>query len=820
MKTKTFLLLLLTAAATAYAAESTTGVSERREKPAASSNDGFPTGDHLLSDGTFVAVVGAGPRPHLDFYGFPTTNAYGSILDFRHRGTGFDNDVMIGSPVLAFESRLIYPVYSSVEVADDGTAIHAVATGNLDDPRRRFEVSTTYGLRPGSGIIDVRSRLLNTGTEKLERVRFSLHDEAKRFYSFRPYVTSRHRKLRFQVVPRPDYSLGWVDLNPRDDSGDPLRVSLTPGEAHEFRYALTIDSDCGRLLATIFRLMDVEATPVVIRFEDLGAGPFEVVVREVASQSVFFRAFRGDPSPLTVTLPPGTYKVTGNFFPAVAETVLTVGREGTECTLVNPARGRVRIAVRDETGDPVPGKVTFLGLHPTPSPYFQPHDPVKSGLAWERVKNSVFPGLTDLKLELPVGRYLVSASRGPEHTQDQTVVEVFTDQLTELRFLVKRVVDTAGMVAVDAHMHTLKSDGSVTAEERVVSVVAEGIEVAVATDHFFRHDYAPAVEAAGLKDWLRVIVGSEISIRNPLDYEYTLDFSLFPLDPGESGWSAVETLSDEIAPIFEATRKRYPDALIQINHPRRGTWDYLVNYELDPESAATAREGFWTGFDLLEVLNGPSLRSSNNSKTVNDWLNLLARGFFFPAMASSDAHRIDVDGPGYSRTYAYVTDRDLKKVDIAAVIESLRSGRSFVTNGPIVELTVNDRYLPGDTLVAVEGEVEIHIEVRAAPWILVDEARVFVNRQVVHVLPVEAAPGSVQRLRRDVRLELADDAFIVVEVTGRGSLYPVVQERSWTGLQADAVTPYALTNPVFVDIDGNGRFDPPLPRTIQLLPAK
>jgi len=88
------------------------------------------------------------------------------------------------------------------------------------------------------------------------------------------------------------------------------------------------------------------------------------------------------------------------------------------------------------------------------------------------------------------------------------------------------------------------------------------------------------------------------------------------------------------------------------------------------------------------------------------------------------------------------------------------------------------------------------------------------------VLPVEAAPGSVRRLVRDLRLELAEDAFIVVEVMGTGSLYPVVQQRSRSGLQADAVTPYALTNPVFVDVDGNGRFDPPLPRTIQLLPAE
>jgi hypothetical protein len=810
------LLLLFMAAAAAHTAEPKTELSALKEQPAS----GLPDGDHLLSNGTFAAVVGASPRPHLDFYGFPTTNAHGSIHDFRHRGTGFDNSMMIGSPILSFESRLIYPVYSSVEVTDDGASIHAVATGEVDGPAQQFEISTTYSIRPDSGIIDLRSRLLNTGTGTLERVRLSLHFDVEGVYSFRPRLSSRHQEVQFRVDLRPDRSVGWIDFNPRDEDGDLLSVNLAPGEAQEIRYALAVDDDCGTLLATIYRLMEVQATPVVIHFEDLEADLFEVVVRDVVNDSVFFRTFREEPSPLEVTLPPGTYTVTGNFFPAVAETVLRVGGEETECLLVNPPRGRVSIAVRDKAGDPVPGKVTFFGLHPTTSPYFRPNDPVKSSLRWERFKNSVFPGLADLELELPVGTYLVSASRGPEHTLDQTVAEVFADQPTQLHFLVDRVVDTEGMVAVDAHMHTLHSDGSVTPEKRVASLVAEGIEVVVATDHFFRLDLTPAVDAAGMQDYLKAIAGSEISIRNPLDYEYTLDFSLWPLGPGESGWSAVETLSEEVAPIFEATRKRYPDALIQINHPRRGPWEYLVNYELDPESAATAREGFWTGFDLLEVLNGPSLESSNNSETVNDWLNLLARGFFFPATASSDAHHIDGNSPGYSRTYAYVDDGDLSEVDIADVVESLKSGRSFVTNGPIVELTVNDRHLPGDTLSAIDGEVDIHFEVRTAPWILVEEARVYVNREIVRVLPVEDGADSVRRLVADVSLELEDDAFIVVEVMGAGSLYPVVQERSWTGLQVDAVTPYALTNPVFVDVDGNGRFDPPLPRTIRLLPAK
>ncbi len=775
--------------------------------------------DLVLSDGAFVAVVGGSVRPHLDFYGYPTANAFGSILDFRPTDTEPHDDVTIGSPVLDFESRRLYVVYASVEAADDGSVIHAAMAGEAGDTGHEVRIDTTYSLRPGAGILDIRSTLTNTGTEPLENLRFSLHDGVEQFYVFSPYDAARHRKLQFEIIPRPDSSLGWVDLNPRDHDGQPMAVNLAPGQAHEVRYALATDHDSGGALRQVYPLLGVDATPVTIRVEDFQGGPFEVVVRDRASGAVFFRTFSRNPSPVRAVLPPGLYTVTGNLFPAVVDTVLSVGSDEAGCALVNPPRGRVAVALRNRDGAAVPGKVTFLGVGDTPSPYFQPHDPVQSGRAWEEVKNSLFPGLADLEVELPVGTYLASASRGPEYSLDQKVVEVLADRQATLSFVVERVVDTTGLVAVDPHSHTVRSDGAVTAEERVKSLVAEGVEVAVATDHFFRHDLTPAVQAAGLEQYIHVIAGTEVSIRNPRDFEYTLDFNLYPLDPGDSGWSAPETLADEVAPIFEATRRRYPDALIQVNHPRYSSWDYLNSYRLDPESAATAREGFWTGFDLLEVLNGPSTRSSSNADTIRDWLNLLARGFFFPAVGSSDAHQVDTEEAGYSRTYVYVDDPDVGSVDTAAVADALRRGRSFVTNGPIVELATSQGALPGDVVSAAGGVVELLIDVRAAPWIRVDEARVIVNRDVVRVLPVDVSSETVQRLLEKVHLELTRDAFVVVEVTGGASLFPVVQVASRTGRSEDAVTPYALTNPIFIDVDGNGRFDPPLPGIISPVAA-
>jgi len=62
-----------------------------------------------------------------------------------------------------------------------------------------------------------------------------------------------------------------------------------------------------------------------------------------------------------------------------------------------------------------------------------------------------------------------------------------------------------------------------------------------------------------------------------------------------------------------------------------------------------------------------------------------------------------------------------------------------------------------------------------------------------------------------VDLELKADAYLVVEVVGTQSLYPVVQQPARDGLLEEAALPYAITNPVFIDVDGNGLFDAPGP---------
>lgn len=69
----------------------------------------------------------------------------------------------------------------------------------------------------------------------------------------------------------------------------------------------------------------------------------------------------------------------------------------------------------------------------------------------------------------------------------------------------------------------------------------------------------------------------------------------------------------------------------------------------------------------------------------------------------------------------------------------------------------------------------------------------------------------------EFNLKLKEDSYIAVEVLIKKSLFPVLQAKSWSGSLMNATLPYGLTNPVFVDVDGNGTFDLPLPEIIELV---
>jgi hypothetical protein len=772
-------------------------------------------GDLFLTDGKYAAVLGAGVRPITTSANYPFGQAMGSLLSFVPAGKNIASDLNIGSPVIRIKDKTHHLGYSSINQVKSGAFgpdVRFKASCQFADKEGRTAViETVYTFAPTKGRLDIVSTLTNTGKSEIEELSYSLFSDTYSRFFFSPYHEKKFPRMNFRVYQKKGHFLGWISFNPVESGGARYPGRLAPGEKCELRYTLLVNASDEDLLQGIYQILDASPVKAAVAFKDYGGEWLEITVREAVSSAVFFRSILADPIYHEILLPPGIYVFQAHFFPAQAEEMLEVKADGENvCTLQSPSLGKVKIRIKDGRGEPVPGKVTFLGLAPTRSPYFRPENPVETGRGWEGFKNSCFPAEDGLEVELPVGTYLAYAARGPEYSLDQKVVEIVKEKNRDLVFVIDRVVETPGLIALDPHLHTTRSDGSPSIAERIRSVVAEGIEVAVATDHNTVSDYGPALKKLHLEGRLTVIPGCEVTTQELIHY------NTYPMQirPGEEGNGAIDASADAPGPLFAASRQKDPGVLLQVNHPRAGYLGYFNNLDLEQESAATSLPALDMSFDLLEVMNGPYFYSSNQS-AIEDWFHLLNRGYYFPIVGSSDSHGIDRGEPGYSRTYVQYSGGDAAALDRKSLLESLKKGRSFTSNGPLLSFQVEGRAAQGDTVPARDGRVDIQIEAWSAPWVAVDELRIVMNGQRRVIFPVPPSADPVKKFKQSISLTLNEDTYICVEALGGKTLFPVLQRPSRTGALEDGTVPYALTNPVFVDVDGNGRFDPPLSEKIR-----
>ena len=792
-------------------------------------------GDVLVSDGKNLVLFGGTDRVLRSYYRYPIEHTLGSVLGYVPKGKGLMSDMVTGSPYIRIKNKSRYLNYSSFSTIpqkeEDGSLLFLAVAHYIGEKGENAEVKTLYHLTPESGKIDITSTVKNTGRVRLEDLHYSLYcySNSGEAYSFSPFkeadssgssaFSSGGSRLPFWVYPKKGHYLGWIDHNPiqaiyQPISWESVSMNLDPGKSFEARYVLLVDIEIEDLLKNIYGILSVPAAKVKIDTADFQGKLMEVVIQDMSSR-VFFRSFFEKPQPLAVMLPQGIYSVRANFFPAIVENLLSVDAEKENaCLLQDPPKGKVKISIRNSAGTFVPGKTTFFGLDPTRTPYFMPENPLETHNAHEHFKNSCFPQAGGLEVDLPAGTYMISASRGPEYTLDQRVVEVQKESWQEVVFQIEKVVETTDLISVDPHMHTLNSDGRMTIAERIKSVVAEGVDVAISTDHNFLSDFPSALKESGLDEYLATLVGEEVS---PLDLNeiYMPEFNRYPLSirKDEPGNGAVDIrFFENNTPIIWESRRKDPGALIQVNHPRASGYGYFTYYQLDPKTAATALKGFDTSFDLLEVMNGPFFSHGNNSEVIEDWLHLLNRGYYFPIVGSSDSHGIDRAEPCYARTYVFYKGEKGNKLDTSALIQAMKKGQSFVSTGPIIEFAVNNKSIPGNTITVEKGKVDVGIKVQSAPWISVDEVRIIINGERKIILPVKAPREQILKFQDRISLNLEYDSYIAIEVLGNETLFPVVQRSTKYDGYEYGPLPYALTNPLFVDVDGNGRFDPPLPK--------
>ena len=172
-----------------------------------------------------------------------------------------------------------------------------------------------------------------------------------------------------------------------------------------------------------------------------------------------------------------------------------------------------------------------------------------------------------------------------------------------------------------------------------MSLLAEGVEYAAATDHNIVTDYAPAIAAL---DAARASAVRRASRSRRTRGGTSIATRTRGPTPPYAGTPAE---------IFGAVRGSADHALIQVNHPRMGDIGYFNRARLDCKTGSADAGGFSYDFDVIEVFNGFERDLPTIEGNLQDWYGLLASGRRYTAVGNSDSHRLVTQWAGYPRTY-------------------------------------------------------------------------------------------------------------------------------------------------------------------------
>jgi hypothetical protein len=419
---------------------------------------------------------------------------------------------------------------------------------------------------------------------------------------------------------------------------------------------------------------------------------------------------------------------------------------------------------------------------------------------------------------VPPGTYSLFITRGPEYEASETSVTIAGGDVVPISTTLDRTVDTIGWLAADLHVHVGYSfDSKLPAERRVISMVSNGIEVIAATDHNVNTDLAPVAAGLGYGgDLVSTVVGDEFNFREGHGGAYPVVY-----DPTQPGGGAIPWQTGCTPPLYGINCYTASDAfpmmhgqiagktVVTVNHPFWGGGDlgYFTNIgwgagTSNPLPSLLSTAGM---FDAMEILNGYQTNDTPENNLVADWFYLLSQGFKITALGSSDTHKINWVRSGWPRTWLRLdTDRPGDATgDLVA--DAIRKNRAVASTGPYVALQVDGADI-GDTVIPkTAGQVTIAVRVDAPDWINVDKLRVYVNGNLVKTIDI--APGQRPRWNGSFVQTVTADSWVVAFATGTQPLPPdVVGE--YSHVNGYEMKPWAITNPVFVDADGDGQWHP------------
>lgn len=795
-------------------------------------------GDYLLENALVRVLIDDIPRPH----GFADTG--GNLIDAAPVGA----EDRFASIFTMFNNRFGRQArYETISIVDagGGPATARIRVTGRDSEQPTLEVVTEYSLAPGDVFVRIDTTLTNLGSEPIQQMQVGDAIQWGLTTHFAPGWDNRGRN-----VPGDGHDIGGKTLDVEWVAGDGLgssygvaaptgtmelsngstwsdgnfaylSIPATGGSAGYSRFFVIGDGSIASISDRVQALRGTPRGTVAGRVTDLASGlPVAGAIVTITSGQCIgtpgavsrtIASSRADGT-YSADLPPGSYRVhvearDRGSAPCASVDVLAGVITTSDATLEQAAT--LNWTCRDTSGARVPCKVSLI--EPTvgdrlEGPTLGDTHALVGGYA-------ILSPEGGGSLGVPPGTYRAWITRGIEYSALVQDVTLGPGGSASLAAILDRVVDTTGWISADLHVHAANSaDSGVTFEMRAQQAACEGLEMVVPTDHDHVSDMSAAIASTGLARWVGTFPGNEVTT---LGWGHVNAYPLTP-DPSDVRGGALDHAGLSPAEIFAGLRADPKDPVVQINHPRAGGLGYFDLTALNPSTGESPDPLWSSDFDAVEVFNGKRLYQVG--AVLADWYHLLNRGLVVSGMGNTDTHQVFSQEIGYPRNFVMAGD-DPAAVGEAVFAAAVKAGRTSFTNGPFVEMTVQGE-APGRLVAASGGSVDVRIRVQAPSWIAVDVVNVVVNGRIAQSVPVPAT-AAVLRLDQTVAVDLDRDSWVAVEIEGGscetdannncvvagcpGRLDPVVPPLYGT----DPVCPYAHSNVVRIDVDGDGAFTPP-----------
>jgi TolB protein len=390
------------------------------------------------------------------------------------------------------------------------------------------------------------------------------------------------------------------------------------------------------------------------------------------------------------------------------------------------------------------------------------------------------------EIEVPAGRVTVEVMRGFEYQVEKRTLQVAAGEHAKLdiklRPLQIPVNANSRWVSGDVHVH-MNYGGTYRNTPKHLMAQADAENLAIVEDlivnkeqripdiAYFSAKPDPASTATHL-----LLHGQEYHT-SYWGHLGLLNLTKNFLLPGYAAYPNTAAASLFPANADVADMAHAQKALVGYAHPFETVADPMKDARELPVDVALGK------VDYIEVVG-----FSDHKLTAEIWYRLLNCGFHLPAAAGTDAmaNFASLRGPvGLNRVYARVPNGPL---NIGSWLSSLKQGRTFATNGPLLGFTMGG-HEAGETLWLPAGVNRVKFTAWLRSIVPVDHLEVICNGEVAGNLKLNSAGDSANA---EGTIPISQSGWCLLRAWSEKAEYPV----------PDAY-PYATTGPIYVTVEGS-----------------